>query len=148
MTAPTTPRQWAESAREFLAQSGTGPFAPVRAWADSINDAIAAPGRAVALRSWLTYVRETYGVPVNVETLQVRFGTHDFDHAVAGVWIPGPRQFTRYVSSVQFFHDGDAASDFSTRYFSGLKVVASSPTVWVGWDTDARTVIVYRVQEG
>lgn len=154
MSALQYPVDYAEAARDFLAVYATDPQvslvteeegAPVRAWAATIDDTLNEPGRRVALRSWLTYLHTEHGPNVHVETLQARFGTRDFDDAVSGVWIPGARQFIRYASSVQFFVAADSPHNFSTRYFSGLKAVAASETVWVGFSPDARTVIVYRV---
>ena len=152
MSALQYPVDHAEAARDFLrdADSITGLIThdeaePLREWAAAIDDALDTPGRPVALRSWLVYLRDTHGRNVHVETLQVRFGTRDFDDAVGGVWAPGARQFILYASSVQFFTAADSPHNFSTRYFSGLKAVAASQTVWVGFNTDARTVIVYRV---
>ena len=159
MTALSTPREYAYAAQAFLAGWGIGPDAlvteeegaPVREWASTIDSALLGPERytrAVALRSWLVFLQDTYGVTASVETLQVRFGTRDFDDAIGNVWIPGPRKFTRATNAVQFYRigaDSQSAVDFSTRYFSGLRAVASTPTTWVGFSPDARVVIVYRV---
>lgn len=157
MTALTTPRDHAAAARESLAGWGIGPDAlvteeegaPVRTWADTIDSALASNKRT-PLKHWLKIQHETRGTNVRIETAQIRFGTRDFDDAVGGVWIPGPRGFTLNPSSVQFHirRDPRVATDFSTRYFSGLRTIAATDTTWIGWNTDARTVIVYRVLEG
>lgn len=150
MTA-RTPRQWAESAADWLAVYATDPQvslvteeegAPIRQWGATITDTLTQPRmrNRLGLKAWLTAHADA-----TIETLQVRFGTRDFDEAVAGVWAPGPRRFRVYQSSVAFYRQGASASEFSSRYFAGLWAVASTPDVWVGWAEEPETIIVYRV---
>lgn len=158
MTALITPREHAWAATDYLSQWGLGPDAPdrydaegapIRAWANTLSDTLSSK-RRTPLRNWLKSLHVLRGTEVRVETAQIRFGTRDFDDAVSGVWIPGPRAFNLYTSSVQFHmrRDPRIATDFSTRYFSGVRTIAATDTAWIGWNADMRAVIVYRVLEG
>jgi hypothetical protein len=75
----------------------------------------------------------------NIEVLQAEF---DEDSHMTKVWEPGVRNAVWNPLGIRFF---TSPTEWSERRFMGIYTLASSPSVYVGYNKDWKQIIVYHL---
>jgi len=107
---------------------------------DSLRDRLIALARLdTAPRAMGTWMKAHNGQTVQTRQYRVDPGSQE----VRGYWSPGPRKVdANRAARVVFTGPGTATSD---RLYAGVRAIRSDDDMWVGYDVQWHTLLVFEV---